>query len=63
MKRGSRFLIAFVAAVLTFGSLMTFVGLQHSGWHRYGYYGNWRHYHYHHYYEDADRRSDSMEHY
>ena len=48
MKRGSLFLIAFLAAALTFGSLMAFVGPQNSGWNRehYGWHGGWHHHHY-----------------
>lgn len=47
MKRGSGFLIAFIASTVTFGSLMAFAGPQRSGWNRYNhdYYGGWRHHH------------------
>ncbi|MCE3260725.1 MAG: hypothetical protein K0S12_2366 [Bacteroidetes bacterium] len=44
MKRGSRFLIGFAAAGLTFGSLMAVLGPQHFGKHCHsswkGYYGH-----------------------
>lgn len=47
MKRGSGFIIAFLAAAATFGSLMAFVGPQQSGWHHYGSRNGWRNHHHH----------------
>lgn len=42
MRRGSRFLIGFAAAALTFSSLMAFVGPRHFGGYRH-HFGRGRH--------------------
>jgi hypothetical protein len=48
MKRSSNFLIAFVAAAITFGTLNLVIGPKHFEWrghYRYGHGGHWGSYH------------------
>jgi len=48
MKRGSRFLIGFASAALTFGSLFAFAGPEHFNKHC----GRWGHGYHHNYYHN-----------
>jgi hypothetical protein len=43
MKKGSRFLVGFAAAAITFGSLFAIMGPD-----RFGHCGHWKHHHCHH---------------